>query len=1144
MLVDTGAGINLLKRGITAEESDVQLKEFYMGQDRHSTDKATTLFAQKKSHLFYIVPDEFPLIEDGIIGLPFLEKYQYQISNDQLQFGNVCVPFQKHQKILQPGKVTRSIEYLDGKPTQICFINCGKSEQNLKDPIETNSDKDIPKFASLVRTKHIDPQHRDTIERILSSYIDVFNFETDALPCTNLTEHTINLKDNKPINIKNYRHPECHKTEIEKQIGEMLQKNIIEESDSPYNAPVWVVPKKLDASGKKKWRIVIDFRKLNELTDQDAYPLPNSDEIFDHLGKAKFFSALDLSSGFHQIPMQRESKKYTAFSTTQGHFHFNRMPFGLKNAPATFQRMMDTALRGLIGKYCLVYLDDIIIFGSTIQEHNQNLATVLQRLKDLGLKIQPDKCEFLKPELEYLGHVVTAEGIKPNLEKIECVKNFKIPKTPTNIKSFLGLAGYYRKFIKNFSKIAKPLTDLIKKDTPFHWTEKQQIAFETLKDKLCTAPILQYPDFDKTFTLTTDASNDGLGAILSQEGHPCCYISRTLNPPEKNYSTTEKELLAIVWAVKRLRQYLLGRKFIIQTDHQALKWLKNVKDPSSRLMRWRLRLEEYDYDIEYKKGKENAAADVLSRLYPLTEPIASTSRQDPIPEAPMSDLRETTANALTPQSLNLDEIIHGNASLTEVENLIAELELTEEGPLDYINEYRHFKQEIAPRETHIKEKDNRETYFQLTKSVLGTYNEHEWLKILTKIIQDNKSKNIGIGINDETITEHERVTILLMLTFLSTKFKDKTITFGRNQPQKYTSEQKKTILHENHNDTVGHFGIVKTLKRIQQNYDWVNLEQDVTDYVKRCKTCQQYKLTRIRQRETAVITDTPLEPNDKVALDIIGPLPKTTRGNQYVLSIQDQLTKYLVLIPLKDQKAETIIPQLMDHYVYIFSAPKTILTDNGSNFVCQLMEQFENAFKMKHIRTTAFHPESNGTLERAHGVIKDLIRTCTAERQNEWDQNLKIISMGYNTVVHETTGFTPFELTFGHKANTPSTIANTCTLERDEIFRLWKARHNDYITQARKVTEKAKLKNKRTQDSRIARTQTIINPGDKVMVHNDHKSNKLDTEWLGPATVLTASPPNYTIKFDRSKRTIKIHGNRLKLFFSAQRSLPSCSTTD
>ena len=400
---------------------------------------------------------------------------------------------------------------------------------------------------------------------------------------------------------------------------EMLTKGIIKPSDSPYNSPIWVVPKKLDASGKKKWWIVIDFRKLNKNTDQNAYPLPVIEEILDHLGQAKFFSTFDLTSVFHQIPMDSESRKYTAFSTNEGHFHYNRMPSGLKNVPATFQRMMDTALKGLIGKICFVYLDDIVIFGWTLEEHNKNLVTLFERLKSTGLKLQPEKYEFLRPELKYLGHFITSYGVKPSPDKIASVKNFEVPQTPKKVKSFSGLAGYYRKFIKHCSLIAKPLTDLTKKKVLFEWTTHCQKSFDTLKEKLCTAPVLKYPDYKKSFTLTTNESNVGLDAVLSQEQHPVRYISRTLTDPETRYSPTEKEFLAIVWGTKRLRQYLLSRKFIIRSDHKALKWLFNAKGPSSKLLRWRSKLEEYDNTIKYIRGKKNKAADWLSRVHPIQE---------------------------------------------------------------------------------------------------------------------------------------------------------------------------------------------------------------------------------------------------------------------------------------------------------------------------------------------------------------------------------------------------------------------------------------------------------------------------------------------------------------------------------------------
>ena len=317
--------------------------------------------------------------------------------------------------------------------------------------------------------------------------------------------------------------------------------------------------------------------------------------------------------------MAEESKKYTAFSTPQGHFEFNRMPFGLKNGPATFQRMIDNALRGLVGKQCFVYMDDIVVLGNTIHEHNKNLIDLLQRLKELRLKVEPDKCKYLRLELEYLVHLITKDGVKPNSLKIEAMKKFKKPNNVKEVQSFLGLAGYYRKCIKNFSSIAKSLTNLTQKNNIFNWTPKCQEAFDTLKESLCSAPVLQYPNYNDTFILTTDVSNVGIGAVLSQKGHPCCFISRTLNKAEESYSTSEKELFAIVWATKRLRQYLSERKFIIQIDHQALKWLYNIKDPSSRLLRWRLRLEEYTYIIEYVKGKENKAADGLSRLFPIQQ---------------------------------------------------------------------------------------------------------------------------------------------------------------------------------------------------------------------------------------------------------------------------------------------------------------------------------------------------------------------------------------------------------------------------------------------------------------------------------------------------------------------------------------------
>ena len=388
--------------------------------------------------------------------------------------------------------------------------------------------------------------------------------------------------------------------------------------------------------------MVLDYRALNEKTISDAYPLPLITEILDQLGGAINFSTCDLASGFHQIEMHPEDKHKTAFSTPFGHYEFLRMPFGLRNAPATFQRLMDQVLTGIQGTDAFIYLDDIVIYGSSLEEHELKLERLMKRLREAQLKLQPDKCEFLRPEVVYLGHVISKEGVRPDNKKLVAVREFPRPQNIKNVRQFLGLAGYYRRFIKGFSDIAKLLTILTKKDTPFHWGEKQQDAFENLRKKLCEEPVLQYPDFTRPFIVTTDASGIAIGGILSQgelgKDKPIAYTSRVLNDAEQKYSTYEKEAVAILHAVTQFRPYLYGRKFKLVTDHKPLVWLQTSKDPTSRLTSWRLRLEEYEYEVIYKAGKTNVYADALSRN-PFKEPtiVSETRLKNVVPDTEDSD---------------------------------------------------------------------------------------------------------------------------------------------------------------------------------------------------------------------------------------------------------------------------------------------------------------------------------------------------------------------------------------------------------------------------------------------------------------------------------------------------------------------------
>lgn len=465
-----------------------------------------------------------------------------------------------------------------------------------------------------IRIGHLNSEEKREILKLVKQFQDIFYKDGDSLTFTNEVKHKLNTSNDSPIYTKIYRYPYAQKPEVDKQIQEMLDNKIIRHSDSPYNAPIWVVPKKIDASGKIKWRIVIDYRKLNDATKEDKYPIPNIEDLLSKLGKSNYFTVLDLAKGFHQIEIYPPDIEKTAFSTQDGHYEFIRMPFGLKNAPATFQRMMNNVLREQIGKICYVYMDDIVIFSTSLQEHIQSLKTVFQRHREVNLKVQLDKTEFLRKETNLLGHVITPNGIKANPDKIKAIQNYPIPKTLKEIRSFLGITGYYQKFIKDYAKIAKPLTAATRKGITIVHSESFVKCFETLKTLLTSDPILAYPDFNKPFTLTTDASLYALGAILSQEGRPIAYASKTLDNAQCNYDTTERELLAVVWACKQFRHYLYGVKFHLQTDHRALVWLSNLQEPNSKLQRWKIKRNEYNFDIKHIQGKDNIIADALSTL--------------------------------------------------------------------------------------------------------------------------------------------------------------------------------------------------------------------------------------------------------------------------------------------------------------------------------------------------------------------------------------------------------------------------------------------------------------------------------------------------------------------------------------------------
>jgi hypothetical protein len=489
-----------------------------------------------------------------------------------------------------------------GKEQCIAFLS-----EVACDEVEINDKKDHGD--NMIRKKEIGVPAE--VNSLLKQFPKLISKDQYDLGTTPMIEHRIKV-DSEPIKLHPYR-KSCHENEIIKgEVRRLLQHDLIEPSTSPWSFPVTLVKKK-DGT----WRFCIDFRKLNTVTTKDAYPIPRIDATLDQLGEAKVFSSLDLRSGYWQVAIAQEDREKTAFVTNEGQFQWKRMPFGLCNAPGTFQRLMDMVLAGLKYQCCLVYLDDVIVYSKNNEEHVKDLAKVFRTLEDANLKLSLEKCKFMQPEIHYLGHVISAEGIQTDGSKTKAMVEFPRPDSIKTLQQFLGLANYYRKFVSNFAQIARPLYDMLRDQETFNWSSEQEESFKALKEKLANPPVLAHPNFNKQFTVSTDASEIGIGVILSQESDkgekPIAFYSRLLNIHEKNYSATEKECLGLVYGIAMCRPYIYGRRFKILTDHMALKWLLSLKNPTGRLARWLWKIQEYDFEVIHKPGKLHQNVDALSR---------------------------------------------------------------------------------------------------------------------------------------------------------------------------------------------------------------------------------------------------------------------------------------------------------------------------------------------------------------------------------------------------------------------------------------------------------------------------------------------------------------------------------------------------
>ena len=719
------------------------------------------------------------------------------------------------------------------------------------------------------KNDYLNKQQKLQLEKLLMEYSDIFNDKltnggmVDRFPC-NLKP----MEGTLPVYSRQYNYSEKELQNMDKEVEELKENNVIENSTSAWESPV-VMIKKPDGS----LRFCIDFRKLNKVMEKDVYPLPNIDLVLRKFNGCKYFSKIDFTSGFFQIKIDENDRKYTAFSTRRGKFQFKVLPQGFTNSSSIFQRTMNLILSGLSWEYLLVYVDDILVFSKTIDDHLAHLTSLFTKLREYKLIVKISKCEFASKELLFLGHIISGEGIRTDPRKCTVIARSNVPQNLGEVRTFLGATGYYRKFIERYSDLAKPLRELAN-GNKWYWTDIEQESWQNLKSKLCKAPILAHPDNSKPFKLLCDASAYAIGVVLEQNGHPIYYYTQSLKKSERRYGTSERECLAMVLGVKKFRSYLYGNPFTVVTDHSCLRYLFDNRDHVGRLMRWSLILQEYcaDMTIVYKPGKLHSAPDACSRM-----PFARSNKlQD------WFNIFDSVSNELNVINDSDDEIVtnvlRGNRS--DFMDTERDEEYNQRIVEDLKNEDDDNIKDIEViKKLLVNEKSKHSNDEELNDE---NWDERKFIELsdFGKIQKDDLKAGVIIDyflygklpvVDADQVYKTFKECIMENGQLYKVEYKN-----GVMRQCLWIPELKvKDIIEEFHGSYLGgHCGFERTLSKISERYYFPYMYTKIKNYVQCCVECQRKK--GINRKEYNIITPLqhPSYPFERMSMDLVGPLTR------------------------------------------------------------------------------------------------------------------------------------------------------------------------------------------------------------------------------------------------------------------------------